>query len=75
MVRLPRGTGRYARGIVKEFMERTRPFEKGMPPYPIQNTLTGEMQQFAAKLNRPEFMSLWAGRLQRCHAPCPQRNW
>jgi nitronate monooxygenase len=42
-------------------MEKMRPFEASVPPYPIQNTLTGELRQAAAKQSRPEFMSLWAG--------------
>ena len=54
-------SGRYARGIVNEFMERMRPFEGDVPAYPVQNALTTEMRQVAAKLGRSEFMSLWAG--------------
>jgi nitronate monooxygenase len=42
-------------------MEKMRPFEASIPPYPIQNALTAGMRQTAAKQNRPEFMSLWAG--------------
>lgn len=54
-------SGRHARGIVNEFMERMRPFEGDVPAYPVQNALTGEIRQAAAKLGRTEFMSLWAG--------------
>jgi nitronate monooxygenase len=32
-----------------------------VPPYPIQNALTGEIRQAAGKQNRLEMMSLWAG--------------
>ena len=75
MVRLPRGTDRYARGIVNAFMERMRPFEKHMPPYPIQNARTGEMGQAAQNSTARSSCRYERGRLQRCHARCPQRNW
>ncbi|MFC5473910.1 NAD(P)H-dependent flavin oxidoreductase [Paraherbaspirillum soli] len=64
-------SGRYARGIVNQFMERMRPFEQEVPPYPVQNALTGEMRQAAAKLARPEFMSLWAGQGVAMARPMP----
>lgn len=64
-------SGKYARGIVNEFMERMRPFEKDVPSYPVQNALTGELRQAAAKLNRPEFMSLWAGQGASMSRPMP----
>lgn len=54
-------SGRYARGIVNEFMERMRPHEKEVPAYPVQNALTGELRQAAAKQNRLEYCSMWAG--------------
>jgi nitronate monooxygenase len=54
-------SGRAARGIVNDFMQRMLPLEGEIPPYPIQNALTGEIRRTAAKANRPEFMSLWAG--------------
>jgi len=54
-------TGRCARGIVNEFMEQMRPYENEVPPYPIQNALTGPIRQAAGKLDRSEFISLWAG--------------
>ncbi|MDB5990611.1 MAG: 2-nitropropane dioxygenase family protein [Herbaspirillum sp.] len=64
-------TGRPARGIVNDFMEKMRPFEALMPPYPIQNTLTANMRQTAAKQDRPEFMSLWAGQGVSMSRPMP----
>lgn len=54
-------SGRYARGIVNDFMQRMLPCENEIPPYPVQNALTGEIRRTAAKANRPEFLSLWAG--------------
>jgi len=64
-------SGRHARGIVNEFMERMRAFEGDVPAYPIQNALTGEIRQVAAKLERPEFMSLWAGQGVAMSRPLP----
>lgn len=54
-------SGRYARGVVNEFMERMRPYEKEIPAYPVQNALTGELRQAALKQNRLEYYSMWAG--------------
>jgi nitronate monooxygenase len=54
-------SGRYARGLVNEFMERMRPYEKDVPAYPVQNALTAELRQAAVKQNRLEYYSMWAG--------------
>jgi nitronate monooxygenase len=54
-------SGKHARGLVNEFMRRFSPVEDEIPPYPIQNALTGPLRRAAAKANRPEFLSLWAG--------------
>jgi len=54
-------SGKPARGLVNEFMRRMEPLKDEIPPYPVQNALTGPIRQAAAKANRPEFMSLWAG--------------
>lgn len=64
-------SGKYARGIVNEFMEQLRPFEQEMLPYPIQNALTAEIRQTAAKNDRMEFMSLWAGQGAPMVRPLP----
>lgn len=32
-----------------------------IPAYPIQNAMTRDIRQAAAKANNPEYMSLWAG--------------
>lgn len=37
-------SGRYARGIVNEFMEEMRPHESAVPCYPIQNALTAPLR-------------------------------
>lgn len=54
-------SGRPARGLVNEFMERMRPYEQEVPAYPAQTVLTAGIRQAAAQQNRPEFLSLWAG--------------
>lgn len=54
-------SGKYARGIVNEFMQRLRPDETKIPDYPVQNALTAELRKYAAGKNMTQFMSLWAG--------------
>ncbi|KAF3996074.1 NAD(P)H-dependent flavin oxidoreductase [Glaciimonas immobilis] len=53
-------SGRAARGIVNEYMQRMAPYENQVLAYPVQNALTGAIRQAAGKANRPEFLSLWA---------------
>ncbi len=64
-------SGRWARGIVNEFMERMRPFEQVLPAYPVQNALTTELRQAATRAGRSEFMSLWAGQGVAMGRPMP----
>ena len=54
-------SGKYARGIRNEFIERHEGKEEGLPVYPVQNVLTSKIRQEAAKQNKEEYMSLWAG--------------
>jgi nitronate monooxygenase len=54
-------TGRAARGIVNEYMQRMEPYEEQVPEFPIQNALTTSIRQAATKADRPEFLSMWAG--------------
>lgn len=54
-------SGRYARGIENRFMRDMAPVESQVPPYPIQNALTGSIRAAAATNHDPEWMSLWAG--------------
>lgn len=55
-------SGRAARGIANRFMDE---IEARGPAanlgYPVQNALTRPLRTEAAKQNRPEFLSLWAG--------------
>lgn len=52
-------SGKMARGISNRFTEEMK--EQPVLPYPLQNDLTSSLRKQAAKLERPEFMSLWAG--------------
>lgn len=55
-------SGRAARGIANRFMDEVE--ARGTDAnlgYPVQNALTRPLRTEAAKQNRPEFLSLWAG--------------
>jgi len=54
-------SGRPARGIVNRFMRETEAADGGILPYPLQNTLTRAMRTAAARQDRAEYLSLWAG--------------
>jgi nitronate monooxygenase len=54
-------SGRYARGIENRFMRQMEGVEAQVPPYPIQNALTGSIRAAAAKSGDTEWMSMWAG--------------
>ena len=54
-------SGRYARGIENRFMRQMETVEAQLPPYPIQNALTGPIRAAAAKSGDTELMSMWAG--------------
>lgn len=40
-----------------------------LPPYPIQNALTKNLRQTAAKKGTKEYMSLWAGQAASLSRP------
>ena len=52
-------SGRLARGIENTFTRTMQ--EKTILPFPIQNTLTGPLRQWASAQNDAEYQSLWAG--------------
>jgi nitronate monooxygenase len=58
-------SGRPARGIKNRFIQRFN--ESGVPPaaFPTQNTLTNDIRKEAARQNKSEYMSLWAGQATR----------
>jgi nitronate monooxygenase len=54
-------TGRYARGIRNRLMDRLEAEPARVAPYPVQNALTQELRQAAARADRGDYLSLWAG--------------
>jgi nitronate monooxygenase len=54
-------SGRPARGLANSFTQTLQGREAMILPFPAQNALTRSMRAAAAKLGRPEFLSLWAG--------------
>ena len=54
-------SGRPARGIVNTMMDALRADERSVPPYPVQNALTGVLRRAAAQAGRADHLSLWAG--------------
>ncbi len=54
-------SGRPARGLRNEFIEKLAGREDAILPYPWQNALTRPMRAAAAKSGNAGFLSLWAG--------------
>jgi len=54
-------TGRLARGIHNEFIEKFRGKESLLPPYPVQGWLTGKLREAAVNAGRADVLSLWSG--------------
>ncbi|MDG0795023.1 nitronate monooxygenase [Cohnella ginsengisoli] len=54
-------SGKAARGIRTDFMRDMRAYQGAIPDYPIQNALTKDIRQAAARADDPSLMSLWAG--------------
>jgi nitronate monooxygenase len=54
-------TGRLARSIHNEFIEKLRGSEALLPPYPVQGWLTGKLREAALKAGRADVVSLWSG--------------
>jgi nitronate monooxygenase len=54
-------TGRLARSIHNEFIEKLRGKESQLPPYPVQAWLTARLKDAALKAGRADVVSLWSG--------------
>jgi len=54
-------TGRLARSIHNEFIEKMKGQEAKLPPYPVQAWLTARLKEAALKAGRSDVISLWAG--------------
>lgn len=62
-------SGKPARGIRNRFMEEMEGRE--VPAYPVQNAYTRDIRAAAAREDRIEFMSLWAGQAARLGRAVP----
>lgn len=54
-------TGRHARGLRNPLMDALERRAANVAPYPVQNALTQELRQAAARANDGDHLSLWAG--------------
>lgn len=54
-------SGRLARGLENRFLLEMAERSDDVLPFPAQNALTRDLRRKAAELDRPEFLSLWAG--------------
>jgi nitronate monooxygenase len=54
-------SGRLARGVRNKFIDAMRPHEAALPPFPVQNWLTGLMREPAIKRDRNDLIALSAG--------------
>jgi nitronate monooxygenase len=54
-------SGRPARGIVNRMLREVEDLPDAILPFPWQNALTRPLRAAAARHNREEFLSLWAG--------------
>ncbi|OWJ57791.1 NAD(P)H-dependent flavin oxidoreductase [Paraburkholderia caledonica] len=54
-------TGRHARGIRNPLMQRLSDTPQNIAPYPVQNALTQELRQTAARAQNGDYLSLWSG--------------
>ena len=54
-------SGRPARGIINRFMAEAEENPENILPFPYQNRLTRAMRREAARQNKADYLSLWAG--------------
>lgn len=54
-------SGRWARGIKNEFVERVDSSGLSIPTYPYQNALTADLRKAAKEKDDKKFISLWCG--------------
>jgi nitronate monooxygenase len=64
-------SGRPARGVRNRFVRDLAAHEAELPPYPIQNSLTRGLRAAAARENRTDLLSLWAGQAAALSRPAP----
>jgi len=54
-------SGRPARAIVNDQIRAARPMERDLPPFPVMIELTRDIRAAAIRLDRPDYIPLWAG--------------
>ncbi len=54
-------SGRPARGLRNKFMAELKHRKNAILPFPLQNALTRPMRTAAAKQEKADYLSLWAG--------------
>ena len=54
-------SGRWARGITNAFIKETENENIAIPPYPVQNSLTGALRTKAQQTDNNEMTNMWAG--------------
>ncbi|WP_116788375.1 NAD(P)H-dependent flavin oxidoreductase [Flavobacterium psychrotrophum] len=54
-------SGRWARGIKNDFIDKVESTGLDIPPYPIQNSLTGTLRAEAQKKDNGQLTNLWSG--------------
>lgn len=52
-------SGRFAKGVQNEFISLMH--QKPVLPFPLQNSVTSALRQWASKIHNPEYQSIWAG--------------
>src|SRR5699024_12826065 len=67
-------SGKEARGIRNDFVDKMEVYEDELAKYPIQNMLTQPLRKEAAKQQRPEWMSLWSGQGSRLSTRQSERD-
>ncbi|WP_077622354.1 NAD(P)H-dependent flavin oxidoreductase [Sediminibacillus massiliensis] len=58
-------SGKWARGIVNEFITDMHRMKVSWPGFPVQNALTKGLRAASSRQNKKEFMSLWSGQSPR----------
>ncbi|MEH7238786.1 NAD(P)H-dependent flavin oxidoreductase [Bacillus sp. JJ1562] len=58
-------SGKWARGLANPFIFNMQQYEKDLPDFPIQNSLTQDIRIASGSQNNKDFMSLWSGQSPR----------
>ena len=54
-------SGRPARGLENRYIRDMATYQKTLPDFPINNTLTGPLRKASAEAGKEDFMALWSG--------------